>query len=208
MSDALYHLAVIVLAALAVVRGYRSGLPGQIPGLLGLSFGIVCAHLFQPPAEEMVRSMFPSFEHRLGGDMFIQLFAASSVCIIVFLLFSALTAILKSAMSLFPSGVLGSIFGAVAAVVKYMFFLSIAFNLLADFNPYSSLVKFATDRDGNVVEVVMAIAPAPLGVPGVDELAYRRRLEEAKLISCNFISPSRVVYNDGVLAPPTLIDYS
>lgn len=183
MSDAIYHLTVIVLAALGVIRGWRSGLEGEAASLLGMSFGIVCAHIFFDPVYAWIVERLPDIRLSLGGDYLLRLLSASIVYTLCFLLLESLSAILRSAMSVFPSGVLGSIAGSLICMAKYLFFVSICFNLIVDYNPYSSLLKFANDGDGNVVAVVMSVAPAALGVPGCDDLFHARRLEEAKKIS-------------------------
>lgn len=200
MIDAIYHIFVIALAAVALVRGYRNGLSGQAASVMGMAFGIVCAHVFIEPVRAWVWETWPSLASRFAGDILADMLAASAVYVAVFALFLPLGKVMRSAFSLFSSGVLDSIFGAAFCMFKYLFFISMAFNLLVDVNPYSSLVKYAEDHDGNVVEETMKIAPAAFTVPGVDELAHRRRLEEAKLISCNF-SAVRDVYNKERCAP-------
>ncbi|MCM1378071.1 MAG: CvpA family protein [Clostridium sp.] len=195
MSDAIYHLTVIVLAALGVVRGFRSGFPSQFASTLGICFGIVCAHVFYEPIFGVVSPFFPQLYGRLGGDFFVALLSASLIFLVVFGIVQALSAVLRSAMSIFSFGMMGSICAALLCMGKYLFLLSIFFNLIVDYNPYSSLLKFATDNDGNVVAGVMAIAPAALGVPGCRELAHVRRLHEASLISGmfeNFTPPQDV----------------
>lgn len=183
MTDAIYHLTVIVLAALGAIRGYRLGVQGQIASVLGIAFGIVCAHIFYEPVYEWLVETFPERGSMLGGDLLQQMGAASIVFVAVFGILQCLSGILRSAMSVFDSGLLSSISGALFGVLKYVFFVSIGFNLIVDYNPYSTLLKYAMDGDGNVVELVMGLAPPALGVPGYEELAHRRRLEEAKGIS-------------------------
>lgn len=196
MPDALYHLAVIALAALGILRGYRSGFTGQVAAVLGLSFGVVSAHVFAEPVEAWLWSVWPGAGQRLGGDILLAMTAASIVCCAIYGVLAILAPVLKSAMSVFSTGMLNSLLGSVFCAVRYLFFLSMAFNLLVDFNPDASLLKHATDHDGNVVEAVMTLAPAALGVPGVEELAHRRQLEEAKRISCNFLQRPDVIIDN------------
>lgn len=206
MSDAIYHLTVIVLAALGVVRGYRSGLSGQLAGITGICFGIVCAHLFFDPVYEWMTQYFPETRLRLGGDYLLRMLSASAVFLLIYSIIAMLGPVLKSAMSVFPSGLLGSVAGALLGLLKYMFFVSIFFNIIVDYNPYSSLLKFATDGDGNVVAGVMVLAPASFGVPGCDDLAHARRLEEAKRIS--FLNPPPSSYVITLVDPTRLITTS
>lgn len=183
MTDAIYHLTIIVLAALGAVRGYHSGLHGQAASFLGLCFGIISAHLFFEPVYCWLSGILPEWRLRLGGDCLLQMLSASSVFCAVYLLLAALTFILRNIMSVFSMGIISSIFGAFLCMLKYLFFVSICFNLIVDYNPYSSLLKFATDGDGNVVAGVMSIAPVAFGVPDCDDLYHLRRLEEARKIS-------------------------
>ncbi|MCM1153023.1 MAG: CvpA family protein [Muribaculum sp.] len=183
MTDAIYHLTVIVLAALGAIRGYHAGVKGQIASVLGMAFGIVCAHIFSDPVYAWLLETYADTASRLGGDLLLQMAAPSIVYVAVFCLLQSLSAILRSAMSVFESGLLSSLAGGLFGVLKYVFFVSIGFNLAVDYNPYSTLLKYAMDGDGNVVELVMDIAPDALGAPGYEELAHRRRLEEAKGIS-------------------------
>lgn len=189
MTDAVYHLTAIVLATLGVVRGFRGGFTSQVPSVIGFAFGLVCARLFLPPVEECLWELLPEFRERLCGDMFVELLACSLVFVVVFSLLLSLSSLLRSALSLLDTGLLNSLAGAVVCMVKYLFFLSMFYNLLADFNPYSSLTKYASDNDGNVVQIVMYMAPGSFGVPGVRELCLRRKFDEAKYISFNEFHP-------------------
>ena len=56
MHAAAFHIIVIAVAAVAVVRGWRRGLSGQAASVLGFAFGTVCAHVMAPWAEAEVAS--------------------------------------------------------------------------------------------------------------------------------------------------------
>lgn len=181
--NAIYHLLAIVVAVLGLIRGYRSGLTGQATAVIGMAFGIVCAHLFSPPVEDWLWSILPGIGYSFAGDLFLGMLAAAIPFTLVFLLMMCLHSIFRSAMQVFDTGILDQIFGAAFCSVKYLFFLSILLNLMVDLNPRSEVVKFATDHDANMVELVMKLAPYPLGAPDVEELAHRVQLEDAKKIS-------------------------
>ncbi len=66
MSDAAYHIIVIAVAAVAVIRGFHSGFTGQVSGVLGFAFGTVCAHVFDEQAEALMRALLPWFDGHLG----------------------------------------------------------------------------------------------------------------------------------------------
>ena len=67
MSDAAYHIIVIAVAAVAVIRGFHSGFTGQVSGVLGFAFGTVCAHVFDEQAEALMRALLPWFDGHLGS---------------------------------------------------------------------------------------------------------------------------------------------
>lgn len=184
MHDVVYHLTVILVAALAVIRGYRKGFTGQISAAVGIAFGVVCARLFSLPVEEMLRDAFPALQSRFGSSFLYSMASAGGVFVLVALLMQMLTRLLNVALSIAGSGVFNSLLGAIFCMLRYMLFLSVAYNIMADWNPLESkLLEHATDHDGNVVEAVMQLAPAALGVPGVEDLAHIVQLEEAKKIS-------------------------
>lgn len=196
MNDAFYHILVIVVAALAVVKGFRRGFTGQISGILGLAFGTVCAHVFDVQAEEVVRMLIPGLQGRPGSAFAYSVIAAALVYLAVYLAFRLLTGVLRSAMQVFCIGMLDSLLGAAFCLVKYMLFLSLAYNLVLCVNPRSPLLKYATADDGNVVEIVMSLAPEMLGCGSFEDLFHLLQLRDARKIS-NLSSPHFVINEDG-----------
>lgn len=193
MSDAIYHLIVIAFAVAGVARGYRGGLTRQAASVVGLAFGIVCAHLFSTPVADWLFGLWPHMESRLGGIYFVEMLSSSAVFLAVYYLMALFNVLLRSALSLFSSGMLNSLMGAAYGLARYMFFVSIAFNLLVGFNPRSRLLKFAVDNDANVVSVVTEMAPAAFGLPGPDELFFEKQLDDARYISLNSTTAENVI---------------
>lgn len=185
MTETGYHLIVIVVAAFAVIKGFRTGFTGQISGILGFAFGAVCAHVFEPDAEEIYRSLFPGIRNAVGSAFIYSVMASVTVYCIVFLCFRLFTKVLRAAMQVFYVGMLDSIFGAAFSLLKYLLFISILFNLILCVNPNSSLLKATSSDDGNVVEAVVLLAPAVLGCGSALDLSHLIQLREAKKISCN-----------------------
>lgn len=184
MTDALYHLIAILLAVVAVARGYRHGFTGQISKVLGMSFGIVVARVAGPQLVDVVYGASP--EWLLVGEgapYAVAMGCHGAVYLAVCALMRVLTGVLRSAMQLFSTGMLNSLLGAAFCLLRYMIVLSIAYNLMADFQPRGQLMKFATDHDGNVVEGVMDLAPMLLGCPGCEDLAHEVQLIDARRIS-------------------------
>lgn len=183
MSDAIYHILVLFVAALGLIHGYKDGLTGQISGVLGLAFGVVGCRVFLPLLTPELEAAMPVTAQRLGGPLLIEMLAASIIYVSTYVVFKATTLVLKRAMTYFDGGMLNGLIGSAFCVVKYMMFVSIAYNLLADYNPDLQLLKYATDRDGNVVEAVMILAPAAFGTHDCDDMAHIKQMEEAKSIS-------------------------
>lgn len=196
MDNAFYQLMVIGVAILGVFRGYRKGFINQIPGVLGFAFGTVCCHVFTEQGEEVARALFPSIAGRLGADFIYSLLGSGVVYVAVFVAFSLLTRILRSAMQIFAGGLLNSLIGAAFCLVKYMLALSILFNIIVCFSPRSELMHSAMADDGNAVEVVMGIAPALLGCLSYEDLAHIVQLEDAKKISGNIRKPGNVIIKE------------
>lgn len=186
MSGALYHIIVIVVAVLAIVKGFRRGFTGQVSGILGFAFGAVCAHIFGCDAADIYRELFPGIRVRPGSGFIYSVLGAVTVYVIVFYTFKMLTAVLRRAMDIFEIGMLDSLFGAAFSLLKYLLVLSVVYNLILCVNPSSPLMKYSNADDGNIVEGVMLLAPACLGCGNVNDLYHLLQLREAKKISLNY----------------------
>lgn len=193
MSEAAYHIVVIAVAAVAVIKGFHSGFTGQISGVLGFAFGTVCTHVFSDEAEAVTRWLLPGFEGHVGAGFVYSVISAAMVYVVVYLLFKALTGVLRSAMQVFYVGMLDKLLGAAFCLAKYMLLLSIVYNLIVCVNPSSQLMKYATSDDGNVVECVMLLAPGLLGCHSIEDFSHLLQLREAKKISHNINSNPSVI---------------
>lgn len=199
MIETVYHIIVIAVAAYAVIKGFQKGFTGQISGILGFAFGTVCAHVFEPEAEALFRSIFPGIRNAVGSAFIYSVLSAVSVYCLVYLAFKIFTKVLRSAMQVFYVGMLDAIMGAMFCLLKYMVIVSIAYNLILCINPSSTLLKYASADDGNVVEAVVLLAPGLLGCGSVYDLAHLLQIRDAKSISC-ILTPS-----DANLSPSTLV---
>lgn len=197
MGDVIYHIIVIAVAALAVVKGFRMGFTGQISGILGFAFGTVCAHVFEPDVEELLRSMLPGISRLVGATFIYSVLAAVIIYVAVYLIFRIFTKVLRRAMQVFSIGMLDSILGSAFCLLKYMMVVSIIYNLILCVFPDSRLMHFAKADDGNVVEAVMLLAPGMLGCDSVEDLAHLLQLRDAKKISHNlYINPDVIIENN------------
>lgn len=193
MSEAIYHIIVMGVAVIAVIKGFRVGFTGQVSGVLGFAFGTVCTHVFDSQAEEIVRMCLPWIQDRAGSAFIYSVLSAAIVYVSVYLIFRLLTRVLRSAMQVFYVGMLDSLLGAGFCLMKYMLMLSILYNLILCLNPTSRLLRYANADDGNVVECVMLIAPGLLGCGSVEDLSHLLQLREAKKISYNLNSRPSVI---------------
>lgn len=196
MNEAVYHIIVIAVGAIAVVSGFRKGFTGQVSGILGLAFGTVCAHVFDVQAEEFLRALLPGLAGRPGSAFIYSVGSAALVYLAVYIFFRMLTRILRSAMQVFYVGLLDSLMGAAFCLLKYMLMISIIYNLILCVNPSSPLLRYANADDGNVVECVMMLAPGLLGCGSVQDLSHLLQLREAKKISCNINADSCVIHKE------------
>ena len=193
MSEAAYHIVVLVVAAVAVVKGFHRGFTGQISGVLGFAFGTVCTHVFSDEADAAMRWLLPGIAGHVGAGFIYSVLSAALVYIAVYLIFKALTRVLRSAMQVFYVGMLDKLLGATFSLAKYMLLLSIVYNLIVCVNPSSQLMKYANSDDGNVVECVMLLAPGLLGCYSIEDFSHILQLREAKKISHNINNNPSVI---------------
>lgn len=179
----IYHLVVIVVALLGIVRGFRMRFSGQVPALIGVAFGVVCSRMFCEPVQQYLYHIMPSAQNSVEGDFISGSMACAIIYIPAYFLFKLLTLVVGVVLSRRESGMFDNIAGAVAGLFRYMMLLSISYNLLLCLNPRSELLKYARSDDGNVVREVMLLAPALNGNQSVETLGHLLQLEDAKKIS-------------------------
>lgn len=196
MGDALFHIIAILVAILAVVRGYRRGLTGMVTSVLGLAFGVICAHIFAKGAASLVSSLMPERVLERSGNYLAENIGAGLVFFIVYHVFNTITRIIRTAMGDLGSGLLNSIIGAFFCLCNYLLMLSIVYNIIVGWNPESALMHYGKADDGNIIEAVMWIAPAALGSESFSEFAHEEQLREAKKIS--HLAPSPLNKNRSI----------
>lgn len=178
-----YHILVVVIAILAIRNGWKAGFSGEVPGLLGFAFGVVCANIFRQPIEMMIAEALPWLGDNWAGAFILSNLASFSIYSLIFLLFKSLTQLFKDAFSLLMEGVVNSLFGALASLLLWMMFTSIALNLIVCIDPEGALPKYASDNDANIAGVTTLMAPAILGSQDAADLAHIRQLRDARAIS-------------------------
>ncbi len=131
----------------------------------------------------MLYDWFPAVASRPGGVYFFSLLAAGGIFTGIYLLCLQLTAILRSAMSIFGVGILDSLFGAAYGLIKNLVFLSLLLNLVVSLYPGSSLVHDCRADDGNLTGVVMELGPEVAGSMPLSDFLHLLQLYEARRIS-------------------------
>ena len=179
----MYHLAVIILTAVAVVRGYRRGLTGQVTSVLGMAFGVVCAHIFMPGLSDMLAEILPASRLEYGGAYLTENLAVGLVFFVVYGVFRSVTGVISGLLRGLGTNLLDSLLGAIYCSTLWLSMLSMLFNVAVGWTPGSSLLHDAEADDGNVVRLVTSISPAMLGSESLADFAHEVQLREAKKIS-------------------------
>ena len=183
MGEAIYHIMVIAVALVGIMRGYHAGLMRQVSGVLGFVFGIVAARAVGPDFAGWLAGWFPQVYHPVAKTFFVSVLAYGIIWSLCVLAFSMFAGILNFILSVIPVGIVNSIAGAAFCLLKYLMFLSMLFDL-AICRPFGSpLMHCARHDDGNLVDCVIRLAPELLGTMTADEYVHRVQLWEARTIS-------------------------
>lgn len=194
MTDVLFHILALFVAVLGVVRGWRRGLTGMVTSVLGLAFGVVCAHIFCNAAADVVAEVLPGAVSRRSGYYLESNLGAGAVYMIVYWLFRTITKVIRQALESDGGTLLNSLIGAVFCVANYLLMLSIAYNIGVGLNPAGQLMRYGQADDGNIIEAVMWIAPAALGSESFADFAHEEQLRRARTISMgNHTAPEGVI---------------
>lgn len=177
-----FHLLIVVAGVYGIIRGFRSGLLSQISSVVAVAFAIVAAYIFGGDVEDWLWEYFSSWDS-FNARFVAATLAAIIIFIPVYFIMKICLWPLAKMMKAFPSGILDSLGGAVFRLFKYLLFLSMAYNLIVDFQPRSALATSSKSHDGNLVEGVVKLAPALMGFPGGEEVSHYQQLEDAKKIS-------------------------
>lgn len=183
MGEAIYHILVIVVAVVAILRGFNRGLTSQVSDVLGFVFGLVAARTFAPDFGTWLMGWMPQWYEPVAKTFFFSTLSSGLIWSCFMGAFSFLTKILNKLLGTLPAGLMNSICGAVFSLMKYLMFLSLLFDLAACRPTDSPLMHCVRHDDGNLVDVVMRLAPELLGSMSVEEYALKVQLWEAKSIS-------------------------
>lgn len=178
-----YHIVVIAVAVWGLITGYRKGLFRQVGGVLGMAFGISAVRMVAPDFFHFTDEWIPQTIAGFKRGFLVETITCGIIYIVVSGFIQLCAIPIGKLVGLIRGGLLNMIAGALFRLFKYLFLVSIIYNVIADFNPEGELTRSSRQHDGNVVEEVMKIAPPILGFPDGEEVGRRQQLEDAKKIS-------------------------
>lgn len=197
MINALYFVAVLIVAIFAIISGFRKGITNQLSSLLGFSFGVVSARIFTPEFAQYFEFCASISQAQEFADITVNLICAVIIYVVIYGFFSIFSGILRQAVAVFDVGILNRILGSCFSLVKNLLWLSIILNLALCMSEKSDLLRYEKANDGNLVAAVMAMTTTFLGCYGAEDFAHFYQLKEAKSISCNFNREINVISRKG-----------
>lgn len=186
MTDFIYNIIILIVAAFSVIIGFRKGFTGQLSNVMGIAFGAVSCYIFSPVVALWINTNFGFIKHLPFPYFASGVFAAFIVYVAIYYFFTFFTSILSRTLRVFGIGIFNRIVGSFIGLLKNLIFVSLFYNLILCFHIDSNLLKYSSARDGNIVESVMMLSAVILGFENVHELSHEIQLREAKKISCNF----------------------
>lgn len=184
--NTMYQLIAIIVVIAGILRGFTLGLSRQGASLLGCAIGIIACLVAGPTLAAWIADTFPFTAATDPMPMFLpKALAVAAIYLTCVALFALLSLPLKLILSVFGTGMVNRVMGAVTGLFRYVMILSVIFNVLAGFDRESPLIKCATHSDANLAQVVCLLAPPLLGSVSIDDLAYAIQLHKARSISRN-----------------------
>lgn len=183
MVDIAYHLAVIIIAALGILRGFRRRLSRQAASCTGMAIASVCCYIFRDPVREWILANIPAVNFAITGSFVVSTLAGAAIYVAFYNVFRFATAPLSLIFRRKETGILDNICGAVYGLLRYLIWVSMLLNLIVCFKPGSRLADYARHDDGDIVHEVMLISPFFTGSENIDDLSHRLQLDEASRIS-------------------------
>lgn len=182
---AIYHIIIIAAGVYGIFRGWRCGFLGQTGGLLGMLFGIVFCRLFVKDGAEVARDLCPSIEDLFASDFIYMALSAVVIYTTVYFGFRLMSLVFHRVLCGLNLGPVNSLAGAALCLLKYMIVISLLYNVILSIFPGCALMKECRAGDGNMIELVMALAPALMDTYSPCDLALKYQLKEAESISYN-----------------------
>lgn len=185
MSSAGYIILLLCLAAWGTLAGWRNGLLAQTGSVLGIAFSIAGVRF-------LLTDFMPAIESWAVGNIDVPcpeyLVSSLTAAIITggfYLLFMLCGLVLNRLLKILAVRPIDSVLGCLFGLFKWMFLVSVFYNLVLGFQQDGALLRLSNSGDGNPVEIVMPLAPVICGAVTPDELHHRMQLLEARSISQN-----------------------
>lgn len=178
-----YHVIVLIAAAFSAIWGFRRGFMRELPSLIGLAFGIISARLLTPALNEILYGAFPAVHGKVEQVYVYDTVSSTIIFLLVYFIFVAITGFIGRMLQSSDRSILDNIGGSIVCIFKYLFFISIAFNLLLASKKESGLLGLVKSGDGNIASEIMLLSPVLMGTEDAEELAHKIQLEEARKIS-------------------------
>lgn len=194
-----FHIIIIIVAVAGIFRGFKKGIVTQLPQLLGMGFGIVCARIFGPEIESLIQEALPFMKANPKAEYVYSIFSTTLIYCVVFLIISFFTSILRFFFRSMETGILSKIFGSVFCLLNYLVFLSLLYNLFLCVTTSPRLLDFVRADDGNMVSEVLLLGPILLGAQTAEDLTHTLQLHDAKKISYNFNDVGNVILINSLL---------
>lgn len=178
-----YHIIALCVCAAAVIAGFRRGIKRDVPSMIGIALGAVCARIFIPPVTEAIYGLFLWVHGRVNEQYLYSVASAALIFFSVYYIFRMLTGFIGKIMSNDEKSILDCLAGSVYSLFRALVFLSFLYNAMLAFRSDGSLLKAMKSDDGSIAEGVLLIAPAVAGFESPEEFAHSIQLEEASRIS-------------------------
>lgn len=180
--EIVYKLLVITVALSGFFTGLKRGMLRQMMSLLGVAFAIVSCRVLTPSVADVLQTKIPFWCNHFAPQIVYSVLASTLIFGIVYICFALMDVILHNIMGKWEIGGLDLVLGAVYRVFRNLLLLSVIYNVIAVVDCSSSLVKEERGADGNLIEIIMPLAPSMLN-NGYDNFGHLLQLEEAKKIS-------------------------
>lgn len=178
-----YTVVSIAVLLIGVVRGYRRGFTGLAPSVLALACGAVVANVAGEGAAAAMQGWLPVGEEDTFRPFMASFLPAAAVYCIAYTVVEVITGILRRILGVIGFGILNALSGAIFCSFNYLVWLSMLFNLIICLDHDSTLIRTLSHDDGNIVGVVLVVAPAVVGAESPAELNHAIQVRDARKIS-------------------------
>lgn len=158
-------ILLLIVFAIAVIRGMRRGLIGQLGSLAAIILAIIVCRATAATAAPAMEFIVPdSLKDSPMGGYISSIAAGALIYVIVYYGVTILSRTFKTLTHALMLGPVDRVLGAIFSLFKWGLGLSVGLNLWLALFPQSRFVKDSTLGGGVAVENVMELAPWLWGV--------------------------------------------